>query len=160
MKLPDNHCIDLMPTSPSSDRAVWRYRCDDFEAPSRTSAQPLFDAARWLLSESLADRADRITTYRDGKPCLTASVGVAAVLRIHESDRDGLRFVKFKSHGYVRPSMLRVLQARYSVESYPSSSTLSFDPWEAPSVGSLNHGSIRCFRRATGAPDWVLQSLA
>jgi hypothetical protein len=60
------------------------------------SRQPAFDAARYLLAKGLALPSDKLTTYRDGKPCLFATVGRAAKLTVRENDKGGIGIVTFR----------------------------------------------------------------
>lgn len=84
--------IDVFPARLGSHKSRWRYAF--FE--ERASNQPLLDAARWLLKEGLAGSAERVTLYRDGKPTLTAIIGVAAGLEVVESPTRGPYFRKYR----------------------------------------------------------------
>lgn len=54
------------------------------------SDQPALDAARYLLHAGLASPTDKLTTYRDGKPCIHTTVGPAAKLAVSDPDRGPL----------------------------------------------------------------------
>lgn len=61
------------------------------------SRQPLFAAARYLLARSLAEPSDLIQTFRNGVPCMAATVGRAADRSVLETASAGPRIVKFRS---------------------------------------------------------------
>ncbi|OAI31087.1 hypothetical protein A1351_22100 [Methylosinus sp. R-45379] len=60
------------------------------------SHQPAFDAARYLLAKGLALPSDRLTTYRNGKPCLFTVVGRAAKLTVREDVNGGLTIAAYR----------------------------------------------------------------
>jgi len=60
------------------------------------SREPAFAAARYLLAKDLALPSDRLTTYRNGKPCIFTTVGRAARLTIKETGKSGPRIVAYR----------------------------------------------------------------
>ena len=60
------------------------------------SRQPAFDAARYLLAKRLALPSDKLTTYRNGTPCLYTTVGRAAKLTVTETGKSGPRIVAYR----------------------------------------------------------------
>lgn len=79
--------VDLVPTG--CGKAEIRFRGEFLGV----SSEPLFAAARLLLSRGEAEPEDTIETYRNGISCLRASVGTASGLTVKERSRGGLRIV-------------------------------------------------------------------
>jgi hypothetical protein len=50
---------------------------------------PECSAARWLLEQGLAAEGDKLTSYRDGLPCLMGSVGWFAAHTVIENEKAG-----------------------------------------------------------------------
>jgi len=55
-----------------------------------------FTYARRLLADGKADRDDRLTFTRNGKPAISATVGWWADHTVRETETDGPRFVRWK----------------------------------------------------------------
>lgn len=64
------------------------------EEIGRTRSGAIHLAARWLLSEGLAEPHHRIATFVDGVPSMSGQVGGCAAWTVREDDR-GLRYVRF-----------------------------------------------------------------
>lgn len=60
------------------------------------SKEPAFDAARWLLKRGLALPSDRLTTYRNGMPCVFTTVGRSAALTLEERTNGGLKIRAYR----------------------------------------------------------------
>jgi hypothetical protein len=71
-------------------------------------------AARWLLANGKAKRTDTLRTFHDGMFCLRGSVGWFADHTISETDKGGLRVVKWRA----MPEGLKIMSGG---ESGPSS---------------------------------------
>lgn len=110
---PHGHRIDLEPAfrvDPRNGRATGQGKdvmIYDGEVIGE-SKEPAFAAARHLLSNGLALPSDRLTTYRNGRPCLYTSVGRAAKLTVSESGKSGPRIVAYRE---APVEMLKALRA-------------------------------------------------
>ncbi|CAJ0892730.1 hypothetical protein AMST5_04244 [freshwater sediment metagenome] len=71
------------------------------------SKEPAFDAARWLLKRGLALPSDRLTTYRDGTPCVFTTVGRAATLSVRDNARCGVTLCAYREPS---PETLKALR--------------------------------------------------
>jgi hypothetical protein len=87
------HRIDLKPHPTRYDGAEMFYQCRRIGL-SRHGA--LFEAARWLLKEGIAQPADMVGTYRGDMLCTYGMAGELAKWSVSESDTHGLRYVRYK----------------------------------------------------------------
>ena len=74
---------------------VQKYRVIFEEEELGVWKDPECSAARRLLERGLAERDDRLRTYRGEKLCLSGSVGWYADRQVRENDQ-GMFFVKWK----------------------------------------------------------------
>jgi hypothetical protein len=96
-----NHRIDLTSarrldrasSEPGSQRNIWtghnRYFVSYLGQTIGEFRCPLCETSRWLLARGVADEADTITSYREGRPCQSGSVGALAKLTITENRKVG-----------------------------------------------------------------------
>jgi len=57
---------------------------------------PSCDAARWLLANGKANREDKLTICREGRPALSGSVGWLAGHTVEENDKVSPRWIKYR----------------------------------------------------------------
>jgi hypothetical protein len=76
---------------------IWEYRAPTYPSVFGKSRQPLLDACRQLES-ILGDTSVAVGVFRDGSdvPDLSCALRTGARTMVSESDRDGVRFVKFR----------------------------------------------------------------
>lgn len=94
------HRIDLLPAR--SDRAKMVYAGRDLGL----SRQSLFDAARKLLADGLAEPDDRIETWRGDTKCLSGPVWAAAKISVSETGF-GPKFVRYESTEQIKQRFAR-----------------------------------------------------
>jgi hypothetical protein len=83
------------PASPTGNSET-RYRVFYGERELGLWRDPEHSAARFLIDNGLAGRADVIRTFRGEKLCMTGSVGWFADRRTEETDEGGPRTVKWR----------------------------------------------------------------
>ena len=88
------HKIEL--TQYKRDKVAMFYN----STPIGISSEPLFEAARFLLSEGKASHDDIVETYRGETKCMSAKVGIAATKTVKE-DRLGIRIVEYSASPYL-----------------------------------------------------------
>jgi hypothetical protein len=117
------HKIELRQHKSGKD--TMSYNSEDIGVSRR---EPLFDAARILLSMGQATEEDTIETYRKAASgqgltkCLSATVGVAAKLTVRETDEGFLGFVKWKPCPF---KVARLTALASPKDASPGSATLS-----------------------------------
>ena len=87
-----DHRIDITPAKLRYAAVYQGEKIGEFRVPE-------CDAARWLLAEGKAAPDDRLTTYRDGRPALSGSVGWLAAHTVEENEKVSPRWRKFRPFG-------------------------------------------------------------
>lgn len=80
---------------------IWEYHAPAYPSVFGKSRQPLLDACRQLKS-ILGEMYVRVGVFRDGSEVadISCTLKIGAATAVSETDRDGIRFVKFKKFDF------------------------------------------------------------
>jgi hypothetical protein len=81
---------------------IWEYHAPAYPSVCGKSRQPLLDACRQLKS-ILGEPPVRVGVFRDGSEVadISCTLKAGAATMASETDRDGVRFVKFKNFDHL-----------------------------------------------------------